>query len=62
MIKRGGWTLDQVKAEAERLFGQVAPARARSPLPPEPDTRAANDMLMAMHQRILRLHPAGATK
>src|SRR5215471_6865684 len=31
IIKRGGWTLDQVKAEAERLFGGVEGARSRSP-------------------------------
>ena len=54
-IKRGGWTLDQVKTEAERLFAQVGPARDRSPLPPEPDTRAANAMLVAMHRHILNL-------
>ena len=53
MIKRGGWTLDQVKAEAERLFTGVEAARARSPLRPEPDVRAANELLMALHGRFL---------
>ena len=46
IIKRGGWTLDQVKAEAERLFAGVEVARAKSPLPPTPDAVAANDLLM----------------
>ena len=34
VIKRGGWTLAQVKAEAERLFAGVEAARARSPCRP----------------------------
>jgi hypothetical protein len=33
VIKRGGWTLDQVKAEAARLFDGVEAARARSAVP-----------------------------
>ena len=53
VIKRGGGTLDQVKAEAERLFSGVEAARARSPLAPEPDVRAANKLLMALHRRFL---------
>ena len=55
VIKRGGWTLDQVKAEAERLFTGVEVARARSPLPPGPDATAANELLIAMHRRFLGL-------
>jgi predicted nucleotidyltransferase len=55
LIKRGGWTLDQVKAEAERLFAGVAPARERSPLRPTPDTAAANALLIDIHRRILGL-------
>ena len=57
-IKRGGWTLDQVKAEAERLFAMVGPARERSPLKAAPDTRAANELLIGIHARILGLSPA----
>jgi predicted nucleotidyltransferase len=53
VIKRGGWMLDQVKAEAERLFTVVDEARARSTLPVEPDTNAANALLMELHRRIL---------
>jgi hypothetical protein len=52
-IKRGGWTLDEVKAEAERLFVRVEAARARSPLPPEPDRPAANALLVATHRAML---------
>lgn len=48
-IKRGGWTLDHVKAEAERLALLMEPARARSPLPPEPDAAAADALLQRIH-------------
>ena len=52
-IKRGGWTLDQVKEQAEQLFGRIEEARARSPLPPRPDETAANALLMDIHLRVL---------
>jgi len=54
-IKRGGWTLEQVKTEAERLFGRIEGARAQSPLPERPDEAAANDLLMEIHMRVLGL-------
>jgi len=54
-IKRGGWTLEQVKEQAERLFGRIEEARARSPLPPRPDEAAANELLMEIHRRVLGL-------
>jgi predicted nucleotidyltransferase len=54
-IKRGGWTLDQVKSQAEELFGRIEQARARSPLPPRPDEAAANALLMDIHVRVLGL-------
>lgn len=54
-IKRGGWTLDQVKAQAEALFGRIEEARARSPLPPYPDEAAANALIMQTHLRVLGL-------
>lgn len=54
-IKRGQWTLDQVKEEAERLFAKVEPARAQSPLPPTPDGATANRLLIDMHSRVLGL-------
>lgn len=53
VIKRGGWSLDQVKTEAERLFHVVKEARARSPLPPRPDADAANALLIDLHRRFL---------
>jgi hypothetical protein len=54
-IKRGGWTLDRVKAEAERLFAGVEASRSRSPLPAAPDHAAANALLMRMHRAVLGL-------
>jgi uncharacterized protein len=57
LIKRGGCTLDQVKAEAERLIGGVEAARAGSPLPPKPDPEAANELLIDLHRRFLGLAP-----
>lgn len=54
-IKRGEWSLDEVKAEAERLFAGVEPARARSPLPPAPNVAAANALLVEIHSRMLGL-------
>lgn len=60
-IKRGGWTLDQVKAQAEALFGRIDEARARSPLPPRPDETSANALLMEMHSRVLGLANGGST-
>ncbi len=58
-IKRGGWTLDQVKAQAEALFGRIEEARARSPLPPRPDEAAANALIMEVHLRVLGLTNGG---
>lgn len=52
-IKQGGWSLDQVKAEAERLFRGIEQARAESPLPPRPDEVAANRLLMDLHRAVL---------
>jgi len=54
-IKRGGWTLEQVKEEAARLFGGIEAARQRSPLPPLPDAKAAEAILLSLHLEILRL-------
>ncbi|HXJ29519.1 MAG TPA: nucleotidyltransferase domain-containing protein [Gemmatimonadales bacterium] len=58
-IKRGGWSLDQVKAQAERLFGGIEEARARSALPSQPDEAAANELLMELHRRVLGLSDEG---
>lgn len=55
VIKRGGWSLDEVKAEAERLFAVVEDARARSPLKAQPDRPAANGLLIELHRHFLGL-------
>ena len=55
IIKRGGWTLDRVKAEAERLFGVVESARSRSPLNPSLTRRAADLLLIDLHRQFLGL-------
>lgn len=54
-IKQGGWTLDQVKVEAEQLFHGIEEARSSSPLPARPDHAAANNLLMEMHRGVLGL-------
>jgi len=54
-IKQGAWTLEQVKAEAERLFEGIDLARAASPLPAAPDHEAANRLLIEMHRTMLGL-------
>jgi len=62
VIKRGGWTLDEVKAEAERLFAGVEVARAQSPLPPSPNAEAANELLIELHRRFLGLPATSASR
>lgn len=54
-IKQGGWTLEQVKVEAERLFAGIEAARAGSPLPERPDSVRAGDLLIEMHRTVLGL-------
>src|ERR1044072_712479 len=54
-IKRGGWTLDQVKRQADQLFATIEQVRARSPLPTGPDEAGANALLMNIHARVLGL-------
>jgi len=51
-IKRGLWTLDQVKQEADRLSDRIAAARDNSPLPHEPDTDLAEKLLIDITQTI----------
>lgn len=60
-IKRGGWSLEKVKAEAERLFQLAQEAYVRSSLPPEPDRERAErlcvEIISDYHQ--LRVIPTG---
>jgi len=52
-IKRGAWSLEKVKAEAERLFQLSQEAYVRSSLPPEPDgdraERLCVELIAAYH-------------
>lgn len=43
-IKTGLWTLDQVKAEADRLFKRAEEAYDRTKLPTHPDMEAINEL------------------
>jgi hypothetical protein len=54
-IKRGEWTLAQVKQEAERLFAELESERSASPLPEEPDSAAADALLIDLHRNVLRI-------
>ena len=47
-IKRGGWPLAKVKAEAERLFQLAQEAYVRSSLPPEADRERAERLCVEM--------------
>jgi len=47
-IKRGDWTLEEVKSEAERLFKLAEEAYVRSSLPPEPDSEGAERLCVEM--------------
>ncbi len=43
-IKKGEWTLEQVKSEADRLFKLAEEAYVRSSLPKQPDFKKINDL------------------
>jgi hypothetical protein len=47
-IKRGEWSLEKVKGEAERLFQLSQEAYVRSTLPPEPDRASAEALCVEM--------------
>ena len=47
-IKRGKWTLDQVKKEAKRLFNLADEAYIRSKLPNKPDVPAIEKIVMGI--------------
>jgi predicted nucleotidyltransferase len=44
-IKRGGWSLEDVKAEAKKLFGLADEAYVRSSLPNEPNYDKVNELV-----------------
>jgi hypothetical protein len=47
-IKRGLWPLEKVKTEAERLFQLAQEAFVRSTLPPEPDRKRAEQLVVGI--------------
>ena len=49
-IKRGGWTLEQVKSEAEHLFKEAEEVYQSSPLPEKPDEEAINQLTVKAAQ------------
>lgn len=55
-IKRGAWSLDKVKAEAERLFQLSREAYVRSSLPAEPDCARAEQLCVELISEYHRLN------
>jgi uncharacterized protein len=53
-IKRGEWSLERVKEEAEHGFERARLAHERSPLPERPDFAAAERLLMEMTLAVWR--------
>jgi hypothetical protein len=52
-IKQGKWSLAKVEAEANDLFKLAREAYLRSPLPPEPDYREAEKLLVTIVREAL---------
>ena len=50
-IKRGEWTIERVKEEAERLFKLAEEAYVRSSLPAKPDVKKAEGLCIAIISR-----------
>ena len=50
-IKRGEWTIERVKEEAERLFKLAEEAYVRSSLPAKPDAKKAESLCMEIISR-----------
>lgn len=60
-IKRGEWTLEQVKAEADKLFNDMRSALINSKLPDRPNMEKAEQVLMEVirfHVDLLEEEPA----
>jgi uncharacterized protein len=53
-IKRGEWTLERVKQEAERGFERARAAYEKSPLPDRPDFAKAEQLLMDLTLAVWR--------
>ena len=47
-IKRGEWSLEKVREEADRLFKLAEESYVRSTLPAEPDAKAVNALVVGM--------------
>jgi len=47
-VKRGEWSLEQVKTEAERLSVEMRAAKERTPLPALPNERVVEDWLVGV--------------
>lgn len=58
-IKRGEWTLEQVKAEADRLFILAEEANVRSALPLRPDAEKVNQLCVKIMTAFWKDHLAG---
>jgi hypothetical protein len=50
-IKMGKWTLEQVKAEADRLFQRAEAAYDKSTLPAQPDMAKINELTVSIVSR-----------
>jgi predicted nucleotidyltransferase len=50
-IKRGEWTLERVKEEANQLFAEAGQAYEHSPLPDEPDHALAERLVMEIQHK-----------
>lgn len=48
VIKTGGWSLEKVKDEAQRLFGESEEAFNKSPLPDKPNEQMAENLLIEL--------------
>lgn len=59
-IKRGEWSLERVKEEAERLFSLAEEAYVRSSLPPKPDKSRAEKLCLEIISQYHGLDLGGA--
>lgn len=56
-IKQGKWKLQEVKDESKKLFELAREAYVRSPLPPKPNFKKAEELLMEIvdHEALLQI-------